>query len=125
MSACRIPSPDAPRLKLVLVGSGEPLQRLEKRLDCAAAGLGLALEFDVRRDHEAFGLAYGDTPALVLDGRPVFSGLPRTETLEAWLRKIIVAMPSAADDDQDSPRNPLPSSVKPAAAPSTSLENKP
>jgi len=124
MSACRIPSPDAPRLKLVLVGGGEPLLRLEKRLDCAAAGLGLALEFDVRRDHEAFGLAYGDTPALVLNGRPVFSGLPRTETLEAWLRKIMVARPGATED-QDLPRNPLPSSVKPAAASSPSLEKEP
>jgi len=124
MSACRMPPPDAPRLKLVLVGSGEPLLRLEKRLDCAAAGLGLALEFAVRRDHESFGLAYGDTPALVLDGRLVFSGLPRTETLETWLRKTMVAMPGATDE-QDPPWNPPPGSATAAAASSPSLEKKP
>lgn len=124
MSSCRIPSPDAPRLKLILVGSGEPLLRLEKRLDCAAAGLGLALEFAVRRDHETFGLAYGDTPALVLDGQLVFSGLPCTETLETWLRKLMVAVPGATEE-QVSPRNLPPSSVKPATTSSPSLEKKP
>lgn len=124
MSACRFPSPDAPRLKLVLMGSGEPLLRLEKRLDCAAAGLGLALEFAVRRDHESFGLAYGDTPALVLDGRLVFSGLPRTETLETWLRKLTVAVPGVTEE-QDSPRKLPPSSIKPATTSSPSLEKKP
>ena len=74
--------------KLTLVGSGEPLLRLEKRMGCAAAGLGLKLNFDVRRDHEAFGLAYADTPAVLLNGQLVVSGLPRTEALESWLRKI-------------------------------------
>ena len=124
MSTCQIPSPDAPHLKLILLGSGEPLLRLEKRLDCAAAGLGLALAFDVRRDPESFGLAYGETPAVIMDGRLVFSGLPRTETLEAWLRNIMVAMPGTTDE-QDPPRNPSPSPVTPAAASSPSLENKP
>lgn len=76
------------RQPLTLVGSGEPLLRLEKRLGCAAAGLGLTLDFDVRRDYEAFGLAYGDTPAVLLGGQLVFSGLPRTEAMEAWLREI-------------------------------------
>ena len=124
MSACQIPSIDVPRLKLILVGSGEPLLRLEKRLDCAAAGLGLALEFTVRRDHETFGLAYGDTPVVIFDGLPIFSGLPRTETLETWLGKIMVAMPGATDE-QDPPRNAPPASVTAATTSSSSLEKKP
>jgi len=81
-------SSDALRQPLTLVGSGEPLLRLEKRMSCAAAGLGLKLEFDVRRDYEAFGLAYVDTPAVLLGGQLVFSGLPRTEAIEAWLREM-------------------------------------
>jgi len=94
---------DALRQKLTLVGSGEPLLRLEKRMACAAAGLELKLNFDVSRDHEAFGLAYADTPAVLLGGQLVFSGLPRTETIEAWLRNIATAIPGAADG-KDSPR---------------------
>jgi hypothetical protein len=90
-------SADALRQQLTLVGSGEPLLRLEKRMGCAAAGLGLKLNFELRRDHEAFGLAYADTPAVLLGGQLVFSGLPRTETIEAWLRKITAAAPGAAD----------------------------
>lgn len=93
------------RRHLTLVGSGEPLLRLEKRMGCAAAGLGLTLMFDVRRDHEAFGLAYADTPAVLLGGKLVFSGLPRTETIEAWLRKITAAVPGAADGEAP-PRPP-------------------
>jgi len=83
MSAPGKQSSDALRQQLTLVGSGEPLLRLQKRMGCAAAGLGLTLNFDVRRDHEAFGLAYADTPAVLLGGQLVFSGLPRTETIEA------------------------------------------
>lgn len=97
MSASDKQSSDALHQQLTLVGSGEPLLRLEKRMGCAAAGLGLALNFDVRRDHETFGLAYADTPAVLLGGQLVFSGLPRTETIEAWLRKITAAIPDAAD----------------------------
>lgn len=96
---------DALRQQLTLVGSGEPLLRLEKRMGCAAAGLGLTLMFDVRHDHEAFGLAYADTPAVLLGGQLVFSGLPRTEAIEAWLRKITAAVPGAADGEA-SPRPP-------------------
>jgi hypothetical protein len=106
MSAPGKQSSDALRQPLTLVGSGEPLLRLEKRMGCAAAGLGLKLNFDVRRDHEAFGLAYADTSAVLLGGQLVFSELPRTETLEAWLRNITAAIPDTADG-KDSPGNPL------------------
>ena len=71
---------------LVLVGDGEPMLRLEKRLHCAGAGLGLSLKFTVRQDYATFGLAQSDTPALLLGGKVVFAGLPRTEALEDWLR---------------------------------------
>jgi len=85
MSAC-IPSPPGTlRIALTLVGTGEPLLRLEKRLSCAAAGLGLALDLDIQKDAAALGIPFDQTPAVLLDGRVVFNGLPRTEEIEAWL----------------------------------------
>ena len=86
MTACRMPPPDAPVIALTLVGAGESLLRLEKRLGCAAAGLGLALALDIRKDPEALGIPLAQTPAVMQAGRVVLSGLPRTEEIEAWLR---------------------------------------
>ena len=86
-ASCGAQAPGAPVIGLVLVGSGEGTLRLEKRLRCAAAGLGLALNLEVRKDHEAMGIPLADTPAVLLEGRTVFAGLPRTEEIEAWLRQ--------------------------------------
>jgi len=80
--------PGAPRIALTLVGAGEPLLRLEKRLSCAAAGLGLALDMDIRKDAESFGIPVAQTPAVLMNGQVVLQGLPRTEDLEAWLRSF-------------------------------------
>lgn len=88
MSQCGVPSPDAPLVKLTLIGSGESLLRLEKRLGCAASGLGLALALDIRKDPEAFGIPLAQTPAVMQAGRVVLNGLPRTEEIEAWLRQF-------------------------------------
>lgn len=85
MNSCRLPPPDAPRLVLTLAGSGEPLLRLEKRLSCAAAGLGLALDVEIRKDAEALGIPFEQTPAVLVDGQLAFSGLPCTEEIEDWL----------------------------------------
>lgn len=87
MSGCGIAPPGAPVVELTLVGSGEPLMRLEKRLTCAAGGLGLALKLDIRKDWEALGIAFADTPAVLVAGRIALTGLPRTEALESWLRE--------------------------------------
>jgi hypothetical protein len=88
MAACIPSSPDAPRISLTLVGSGEPLLRLEKRLHCAAAGLGLALDMDIRKDAEALGIPFAQTPAVLVEGRVVLSGLPPTEEIESWLGRL-------------------------------------
>ena len=49
MSACITPPASTPIIALTLVGSGEPLLRLEKRLHCAVAGAGVRLDFDIRK----------------------------------------------------------------------------
>lgn len=89
VSTCSTPPPAAPVIKLMLAGTGEPLLRMEKRLSCAAAGLGIRLEIDIRKDADALGLAHQQTPAVLHDGKVVFSGLPRTEEIEAWLKSLI------------------------------------
>ena len=56
---------------------------MEKRLHCAASGLGLALDLDIRKDAEALGIAFDQTPAVLMEDRVVLNGLPRTEEIEA------------------------------------------
>lgn len=76
-------------IHLTLVGSGEPLLRMEKRLSCAAAGLGLALDLAIRKDAEALGVAFEQTPVVLQDGIIVLRGLLRTEEIENWLRQFL------------------------------------
>jgi hypothetical protein len=87
MTACVAPPPGAPVVALTLVGAGEPLIRLEKRLHCAAAGLGLRLALTFDKEPEARGIPYSQTPAVLAEGVVVLSGLPRTEDIESWLRQ--------------------------------------
>jgi len=44
----------------------------------AAAGLGLALELDIRKDAESFGIIFAQAPVVLLNGQMVLRGLPRT-----------------------------------------------
>ena len=76
-------------VSLTLVGAGEPLLRMEKRLSCAAAGLCIRLEMEIRKDADVMGLAHHQTPAVLHDGKVIFSGLHRTEEIEVWLKKLI------------------------------------
>ena len=92
MNPCRLPPSDAPHLALTLVGSGEPLLRLEKRLSCAAAGLGLALDVEICKNAEVLCIPFERTPAVLVEGQVAFSGLPRTEEIEDWLRVRIAAL---------------------------------
>lgn len=87
MTTCVTPPPGAPVVELTLVGAGEPLIRLEKRLHCAAAGLGLRLVLTLDKNPEARGIPYAQTPVVLADGNIIFSGLPRTEEVEAWLQQ--------------------------------------
>lgn len=75
-------------IKLTLVGTGEPLLRLQKRLGCAATELGVTLLLDIEKDPGAVGLRYEQTPALLAQGRCIVSGLPRTEEIVALLRAL-------------------------------------
>lgn len=86
MSVCGLAPTGAPMIPLTLVGSGESLLRMEKRLHCAATGAGMALELTISKDAETLGIPLQQTPAVLLAGRVVLSGLQRTEVIEAWLR---------------------------------------
>jgi len=86
MSSCAVPPPDAPVIRLTLAGTGESLLRMEKRLSCAAAGAGVQLELEIRKDLSVLGIPHAQTPVVLHDGKSIFSGLPRTEAIEAWLK---------------------------------------
>ena len=75
-------------MKLTLVGAGEPLLRLQKRLGCAAAELGVTLQLDIEKHPEAVGLRYEQTPAVLSQGRCLVNGLPRTEEIVTLLRAL-------------------------------------
>jgi hypothetical protein len=75
-------------MKLTLVGTGEPLLRLQKRLGCAATELGVTLQIDIEKRPEAVGLRYEQTPAVLAQGRCLVSGLPRTEEIVTILRAL-------------------------------------
>jgi len=89
VTACATPPTDAPVVCLTLVGIGESLLRMEKRLSCAAAGLGIRLKVEICKDADAMGISYSQTPAVLHDGKVIFSGLHRTEEIEAWLKNLI------------------------------------
>jgi len=88
MSSCAIPPADAPVIRLALVGTGEPLLRMERRLSCAAGGAGIRLLLEIRKDIEALGIPHAQTPVILHEGKVIFRGLPRTEEIEAWLKRI-------------------------------------
>ena len=89
MTSCVNPPVDAPLIQLTLAGTGEPLLRMEKRLSCAAGGAGIRLMLDIRKDIEALDIPHAQTPLVLHEGKVIFSGLPRTEEIEAWLKNLI------------------------------------
>lgn len=89
MSSCTTPQPNAPVVSITLVGTGEPLLRMEKRLSCAAAGLGIRLNIEVRKDADVMAIPFSQTPAVLYKGKVIFTGLPRTEEIEIELKKLI------------------------------------
>jgi hypothetical protein len=89
MSSCATLPANSPVISITLAGSGDPLLRMEKRLSCAAAGLGVRLDIEIRKDADALGIPYSQTPAVLHDGKVIFSGLPRTEEIEACLRNLV------------------------------------
>lgn len=81
--------PNAPCLHLTVVGMGEPLLRLQKRLGCAAVELGITLQLQIEKNPEPFALCYDQTPAVLAQGRVVLTGLPRTEEIVGILHQCI------------------------------------
>ena len=75
-------------INLTIVGSGEPLLRLQKRLTCAATTLKLKLNLEIRKDHDVYAIPFEQTPAVFVDGKMAFSRLPRTEEIEDWLKLL-------------------------------------
>ena len=60
---------------------------MEKRLSCAAAGVGIALELDIRKDVVGQGIPLALTPIVMLDEQVILRGLLRTEEIERFLRQ--------------------------------------
>jgi hypothetical protein len=89
MTVCAAPPLDAPVVSLTLMGAGEPLLRMEKRLSCAAGGAGIRLELDIRKDVEALDIPHAQTPLVLHEGKVIFSGLPRTEEIEVWFKTLV------------------------------------
>ncbi|VVC84697.1 thioredoxin family protein [Sideroxydans sp. CL21] len=89
MSSCANSPDDAPVIKLTLAGTGEPLLRMEKRLSCAAGGAGIRLMLEVRKDIDALDIPDVETPLVLYEGKMIFSGLPRTEEIEARLKQLV------------------------------------
>ena len=89
MSSCAHPPAATPVIRLTLAGMGEPLLRMEKRLSCAAGGAGVRLMLDIRKDFEALDISHAQTPLVMHEGKVIFSGLPRTEEIETWLKQMI------------------------------------
>lgn len=75
--------------ELTLVGAGEPLLRLQRRLGCAAAEAGLTLQLDVgkKRPEAVLLLRYEQTPA-VLARVDASAAACRTENSSPSLRAL-------------------------------------
>lgn len=78
-------------MKLTVVGTGVPLLRLQKRLGCAAAELGVTLQLSIEKNPETWGLAYAQTPAVLAKGKRLMTGLMRTEDITPILRARLAA----------------------------------
>ena len=89
MLSCTSPPVDAPVISLTLAGAGEPLLRMEKRLSCAAGGAGIRLVLEIRKDVETLGIDHAATPLVLHEGKVIFSGLSRTEEIEARLKQLV------------------------------------
>ena len=89
MASCTSPPVAAPVIRLTLVGAGEPLLRMERRLSCAAGGAGIRLILEIRKNVETLNIDHAATPLVLHEGKVIFSGLPRTEEIEAWLKQLV------------------------------------
>lgn len=78
---------------LTLVGAGESLLRLQKRLGCAAAELGVTLQLSIEKNPEIWGLTYAQTPAVLAQGKHLMTGLMRTEDIVQILRARLAEAP--------------------------------
>jgi len=83
-SSMQQPVPTPP-LELTVVGYGEAVQRMQKRVQCAAFALGRELTLGISNSVDAYGLRYEETPVLIHQGSVVLNGLLPTEEIEAWL----------------------------------------
>lgn len=73
-------------MQLTVIGTGESLLRIQKRLSCAAAELGITLQIGIDKSPEVWGLTYVQTPAVMAQGKCLLTGLKRTEDIVTILR---------------------------------------
>lgn len=65
-------------VRVAIIADGEDELRLHKRISCAARALGIELAIETRRGDSG-------TPRILIDGRLLLEGLPRTEDIEQRL----------------------------------------
>ncbi len=73
-------------MQLTVMGTGESLLRMQKRLGCAATELGMTLQIGIDKSPEVWGLTYRQTPAVMAQGKCLLTGLKRTEEIVTILR---------------------------------------
>jgi hypothetical protein len=83
-------------ISLMLMGYGEALLRMEKRLGCAARRAAVQLHLVVDKNYQPRDISLAHLPVVTYQGQRVFEGLPSTETIQAWLEKVACQIGTAA-----------------------------
>ncbi len=74
----------APKLRLQIIGQGEDVLRLKKRLNCATSAMGMKLSIELLPDDiRAAELGARRGPLVVMNGAIIADGLEPVESIQA------------------------------------------
>ena len=80
---------DRPALDLTIIGRGIEVEKMHRRLRCAARATGTKLHFSWRNEYpQALKLNAEHASAVTLDGELVLDGLKPVEEIETVLTKL-------------------------------------